>query len=73
MNMTWTESQKKYYYSPKGIAARKKYWNSEKGKAARRRYMEKRKMRLKTVKAVQTVAEETKPNVEKKKEVKSKK
>lgn len=71
--MTWTESQKKYFYSPKGVAARKKYWNSEKGKAARRRYMEKRKLRLKAINVVQTVNSETKPKVEKKKEVKSKK
>lgn len=69
----WIEAQKRYYYSPKGVQARKKYWNSEKGKAARRRYMEKRKLRLKAVKAVQTVTSEAKPKVEKKKEVKTKK
>jgi hypothetical protein len=67
----WSESQKKYYYSPKAIEARKRYWNSEKGKAARRRYMEKRKLRLKAMKTVQAVVE-NKPVADKKKEIKSK-
>lgn len=70
--MTWTDAQKRYYYSEKGVQARKKYWNSLKGKEARKRYMEKRKLRLKAVKTVQAVTED-KPKIEKKKETKSKK
>jgi len=65
--MAWTEAQKRYYYSSKGIQARKKYWSSEKGKASRKRYMEKRKLRLKAVKTVQAVVG-NKPTIEKKKE-----
>ncbi len=56
--MSWSESQKRYYYSSKGIVSRKKYQQSEKGRASARRYYEKRKLRLKALKAVQTVTED---------------
>lgn len=42
----WSEAQKRYAHSPKGIEARKKYQSSEKAREARRRYMLKRKARL---------------------------
>ena len=44
--MAWTEAQKRYAHSPKGIQARKKYQSSEKAKEARKRYQLKRKARL---------------------------
>jgi len=43
---TWTESQKRYAKSSKGLEARKKYQSSEKAKEAHKRYLLKRKARL---------------------------
>jgi len=48
----WTESQKRYALSPKGLIARKKYQSSEKAKEARRRYQLKRKARLAEAKQI---------------------
>ena len=61
--MSWSESQKRYYYSPKGIEARRRYQQSAKGKAAAKRYYEKRKALKKTAKEIRPV--EVKPAVNK--------
>lgn len=49
----WSEAQKRYAHSPKGIQARKKYQASDKAKEARKRYMEKRKAKLAEIKTEQ--------------------
>lgn len=64
----WTDAQKKYYYSSKGIEARKKYQQSEKGKMAAKRYYEKRKALKKAGREVKPV--EVKETVNNKKETK---
>ncbi len=48
--MSWTEAQRKYAHSEKGIAARKRFQQSEKGKALRAKYMAKRKTKLQEMK-----------------------
>jgi hypothetical protein len=53
--MAWTDSQKKYYYSPKGVDARRRYQQSAKGKAAAKRYYEKRKALKKAAKEIRPV------------------
>lgn len=42
----WTNAQKKYAKSSKGLAARRKYQSSIKGKASRAAYMARRKAKL---------------------------
>jgi hypothetical protein len=51
--MAWTEAQKRYARSQKGIQARKKYQSSEKAKLARQRYMTQWKMKLAEAKQTQ--------------------
>lgn len=48
--MSWTETQKKYAHSEKGLAARKRYFMSEKGKATLARNILKRKIKLQEMK-----------------------
>ena len=48
--MSWTETQKKYAHSEKGLAARKRYFMSEKGKATLARNILKRKTKLQEMK-----------------------
>ncbi len=48
--MSWTEAQRKYAHSEKGLAARKKFQQSEKGKALRAKYAAKRKAKLQEMK-----------------------
>lgn len=47
--MAWSEAQKRYSKSFKGLEARLKYQQSEAGKAARARYLAKRKEAKKLV------------------------
>jgi len=61
----WSEAQKRYAKSPKGLEARRRYQMSEKGRASRRAYLARRKARL--AEAKQQPTEEVKP-VEKKPE-----
>lgn len=42
----WTEAQKRYSRSARGIEARKKYQSSEKGRASHLAYLAKRKAKL---------------------------
>lgn len=48
--MSWTETQKKYDHSEKGIAARKRFMQSEKGKALIAKYLAKRKAKRQEMK-----------------------
>lgn len=48
--MSWTETQKKYAHSEKGIAARKRFMQSEKGKALMTKYQAKRKAKRQEIK-----------------------
>lgn len=57
----WSESQKRYAHSPKGIQARKKYQSSGKAKLARQRYVAKRKTKLAELKQTQTESVPTEP------------
>lgn len=70
----WTEAQKRYAKSPKGIEARQKYQMSVKGKERRKAYLEKRKKKLKEARLSKTEVnhDEIKKNTEVKKEIKNK-
>jgi len=42
----WSEAQKRYTKSPKGLEARRRYQQSEKGKASHATYLTRRKAKL---------------------------
>lgn len=50
----WSEAQKRYAKSLKGIEARRKYQMSEKAKKTRKDYLEKRKLKLQETKQPKT-------------------
>lgn len=50
----WSEAQKRYAKSLKGLEARRKYQMSEKAKKIRKDYLEKRKIKLQETKQPKT-------------------
>lgn len=65
--MVWSNTQRQYAHSQKGMEARKRYQMSEKGKASRAKYIEKRRQKLeqKAIEMVDKIG-----NLDKQKEVK---
>lgn len=71
--MSWSQAQKKYYFSEKGRAAQKRYRMSEAGIAARKRYYEKKKAKKAEERVVNILSINTKTTEKQVKEKRKKK